>query len=124
MKYSTEQNNKNKTGNEIPKRNLLTFILSGDFLLQRKTLEYIPFIILFFGLALTAIINQKSIKQKTKWIDKKEIEYKMILNELKKSNQFIPYNQLSIIQEQAKSMGFVKNNSNTYKITIKSNNSK
>ncbi len=124
MKYSTEHNNKNKTGNEIPKRNLLTFILSGDFLLQRKTLEYIPFIILFFGLALTAIINQKSIKQKTKWIDKKEIEYKMILNELKKSNQFIPYNQLSIIQEQAKSMGFVKNNSNTYKITIKSNNSK
>jgi hypothetical protein len=124
MKYSTEHNNKNKTGNEIPKRNLLTFILSGDFLLQRKTLEYIPFIILFFGLALTAIINQKSIKQKTKWIDKKEIEYKMILNELKKSNQFIPYNQLSIIQEQAKSMGFVKNNSNTYKITVKSNNSK
>ncbi len=124
MKYSTEHNTKNKTGNEIPKRNLLTFILSGDFLLQRKTLEYIPFIVLFFGLALTAIINQKSIKQKTKWIDKKEIEYKMILNELKKSNQFIPYNQLIIIQEQAKNMGFVKNNSNTYKITIKSNNSK
>jgi hypothetical protein len=124
MKYSTEHNTKNKTGNEIPKRNLLTFILSGDFLLQRKTLEYIPFILLFFGLALTAIINQKSIKQKTKWIDKKEIEYKMILNELKTSNQFIPYNQLTIIQEQAKSMGFVKNNANTYKITIKANNSK
>lgn len=124
MKYSTEHNTKNKTGNEIPKRNLLTFILSGDFLLQRKTLEYIPFILLFFGLALTAIINQKSIKQKTKWIDKKEIEYKMILNELKTSNQFIPYNQLTIIQEQAKSMCFVKNNANTYKITIKANNSK
>ena len=37
-----------------------------------------------------------------------------------KNNQFIPYDQLFIIQEQAKAMGYVKNNPNTFKITIKS----
>jgi hypothetical protein len=121
MKYSTETLNSSKNGEEKPKRNRFREIISGDFLLQRKTLELIPFFLLFFGLALTAILNQKSIKYKTKLIDKKEIEYKIILNELKKNNQFIPYSQLSILQEQALNMGFVKNNNNTYKITIKTN---
>lgn len=59
-----------------------------------------------------------SLKQKKSI--KKEIEYKLILDELKKNNHFIPYDQLFVIQEQAKQMGFVKSTPNTYKLTIKS----
>jgi hypothetical protein len=69
-------------------------------------------------------MNQKSIKNKKIKIEQKEIQYKMILNELKENNQFIPYDQLYIIQEQAKMMGFVKSTPNTYKLTIKTSDSK
>ena len=112
-----DQNKKTQKRNN---NNVFREFISGDFLLQRKTLQLIPFIVLFFGLAFTAILNEKSIKYKSKKIDKKEIEYKLILDELRRNNQFIPYDQLFIIQEQAKYMGFIKNNPNTFKITIKS----
>lgn len=121
MKYTSvniDQNKKTQKRNNS--NNVFREFISGDFLLQRKTLQLIPFIVLFFGLAFTAILNEKSIKNKSKKIDKKEIEYKLILDELRRNNQFIPYDQLFIIQEQAKYMGFVKNNPNTFKITIKS----
>lgn len=119
MKYTSvniEPNNKTqkRSGSSWTK------IISGDFLLQRSTIQMLPFIALFFLLAFIAIFNEKSVKNKTKKIIKKEIEYKLILNELRKNNQFIPYDQLFIIQEQAKQMGFVKSTPNTYKITIKS----
>ena len=92
--------------------------ISGDFLIEGLRAQSIPFIIVFFALAFTAIMNEKSIKNKTKKINNKEIEYKLILNELRKNNHFIPYDQVSIIQEKAKEMGFVKSTPNTYKLTI------
>lgn len=121
MKYTSvniDQNKKTQKRNN--NNNVFREFISGDFLLQRKTLQLLPFIVLFFGLAFIAILNDKSVKNKTKKIDKKEIEYKLILDELRRNNQFIPYDQLFIIQEQAKAMGYVKNNPNTFKITIKS----
>lgn len=119
MKYSSvnvEQNTKKKTTKQ---NSILREFISGDFLLKETTLKMLPYILLFFGLALVAIMNQNSIKYKKNKITQKEIEYKIILNELKKNNQFIPYDQLFVIQEQAKMMGFVKNTPNTFKITIK-----
>lgn len=119
MKYTSvniETNKKTQKRNGFP----WTRFISGDFLLQRSTIQYLPFIAVFFLLAFTAIFNEKSVKNKNKKIVKKEIEYKLILNELRKNNQFIPYDQLFIIQEQAKQMGFVKSTPNTYKLTIKS----
>lgn len=121
MKYTSVNIDQNKKTQKRNNNNVFREFISGDFLLQRKTLQLLPFIILFFGLAFVAIMNDKSIKNKTKKIDKKEIEYKLILDQLRRNNQFIPYDQLFIIQEQAKNMGYVKNNPNTYKITIKSN---
>jgi hypothetical protein len=121
MKYTSVNIDQNKkTQKRNSGNNVFREFISGDFLLQRKTLQLLPFIILFFGLALTAILNEKNIKNKSKKIDKKEIEYKLILDELRRNNQFIPYDQLNIIQEQAKAMGYVKNNPNTFKITITS----
>jgi hypothetical protein len=120
MKYTSVNIDQNKKTQKRNNNNVFREFISGDFLLQRKTLQLIPFIVLFFGLAFTAILNEKSIKNKSKKIDKKEIEYKLILDELRRNNQFIPYDQLFIIQEQAKYMGFIKNNPNTFKITIKS----
>jgi uncharacterized membrane protein len=118
MKYSS-QNVKKTNEKKNPKgAGFVREFISGDFLLKETTLKMLPFILLFFGLSLVAIINQKSIKNKKIKIEQKEIEYKTILNELKQNNQFIPYDQLFIIQEQAKLMGFVKNTPNTYKITI------
>lgn len=119
MKYSSvnvEQNTKKKNAKQ---NSILREFISGDFLLKETTLKMLPYILLFFGLALVAIMNQNSIKYKKNKIAQKEIEYKIILNELKKNNQFIPYDQLFVIQEQAKMMGFVKNTPNTFKITIK-----
>ena len=119
MKYTSVNIEPNK---KTHKRSSSAFknIISGDFLIENATIKSIPFIVVFFLLAFTAILNEKSIKSKTKKIDKKEIEYKLILNELRKNNQFIPYDQLFIIQEQAKQMGFVKSTANTYKLTIAS----
>ena len=119
MKYSSvsvEQNTKKKNTKQ---NSILREFISGDFLLKETTLKMLPYILLFFGLALVAIMNQNSIKYKKNKIAQKEIEYKIILNELKKNNQFIPYDQLFVIQEQAKMMGFVKNTPHTFKITIK-----
>lgn len=124
MKYSS-QTIKNTNEKKSPKgAGFVREFISGDFLLKETTLKMLPFILLFFGLSLVAIINQKSIKNKKLKIDQKEIEYKSILNELKENNQFIPYDQLFIIQEQAKLMGFVKNTPNTYKITIQTSDTK
>lgn len=119
MKYSSvsvEQNTKKKNTKQ---NSILREFISGDFLLKETTIKMLPYILLFFGLALVAIMNQNSIKYKKKKIAQKKIEYKIILNELKKNNQFIPYDQLFVIQEQAKMMGFVKNTPHTFKITIK-----
>jgi uncharacterized membrane protein len=124
MKYSSQTVKKTNEKKNLKGAGFVREFLSGDFLLKETTLKMLPFILLFFGLSLVAIINQKSIKNKKLKIDQKEIEYKTILNELKQNNQFIPYDQLFIIQEQAKLMGFVKNTPNTYKITIQTSDTK
>lgn len=124
MKYSSQTVKKNNEKKNPKGSGFIREFLSGDFLLKETTFKMLPFILLFFGLSLVAIINQKSIKNKKLKIEQKEIEYKTILNELKQNNQFIPYDQLFIIQEQAKLMGFVKNTPNTYKITIQTSDTK
>ncbi|HPE40619.1 MAG TPA: FtsL-like putative cell division protein [Bacteroidales bacterium] len=124
MKYSSQTVTPKNTKKNTKQNSTFREFISGDFLLKETTLKLWPFFLLFFVLSLVAIMNQKSIKNKKNKIDKKEIEYKIILNELKKNNQFIPYDQLYIIQEQAKLMGFVKNTPNTFKLTIQSTDSK
>lgn len=124
MKYSSQTIKKPNKKKSPKGTGFIREFISGDFLLKETTIKMLPFILLFFGLSLVAIINQKSIKNKKNKIEQKEIEYKTILNELKQNNQFIPYDQLFIIQEQAKLMGFVKNTPNTYKITIQTSDTK
>ncbi|MDX9892312.1 MAG: FtsL-like putative cell division protein [Bacteroidales bacterium] len=124
MKYSSQNVTPKNTKKNTKQNSTFREFISGDFLLKETTLKLWPFFFLFFVLSLVAIMNQKSIKNKKIKIEQKEIQYKMILNELKENNQFIPYDQLYIIQEQAKMMGFVKSTPNTYKLTIKTSDSK
>ncbi len=124
MKYSSQTVKKPNEKKNPKGTGFIREFISGDFLLKETTIKMVPFVGLFFLLSFTAIINQKSIKNKKVKIEQKEIEYKTILNELKQNNQFIPYDQLFIIQEQAKAMGFVKSTPNTYKITIQTSDTK
>jgi len=93
--------------------------LSGDFLQHPKLQKWYPYLLLLISLAAISIVNEKIITHKYKLIIKKEYEHKMMLNQLKKNNQYLPYQQKKIIRENAKKRGFVENQENIYKITIK-----
>lgn len=97
---------------------LLQYVLSGEFVLKLFQPRVLPYTIAVFILTFTAIINDRSIKNKIKRYEQKEIEYKATLNHLRKNNHFIPYDQLIVLQEKAKSRGFHRKQDGAYKITI------
>lgn len=70
MKYTSVNIDSDK---KTPKRSNsgLKKFISGDFLIGGITVQAVPFILVFFFLAFTAIFNEKSIKLKTKKIYKK-----------------------------------------------------
>lgn len=117
MKYTPEPDNVEKK--EKKKRlGSLQYFLSGEFVLKLFQPRVLPYTIVVFILTFTAIINDRSIKNKVKKYEQKEIEYKSTLNHLRKNNYFIPYDQLIVLQEKAKSRGFHRKQDGAYKITI------
>ncbi len=64
MKYSS-QNVKKPNEKKNPRgTGFIREFISGDFLLKETTIKMLPFVGLFFLLSFTAIVNQKSIKNK------------------------------------------------------------
>jgi len=96
-------------------------IFSGDFLLDMKVTRWYPYFIMLFLFALLIVANERSIKKKGKLIAQKEYEYTTTLNKLKNNNQFITYDQLVFIREQATSKGLKKKEKSIFKLTVKEN---
>lgn len=117
MKYIAESDKVEKKERKKDS-GLLQYVLSGEFVLKLFQPRVLPYTIAVFILTFTAIINDRSIKNKIKRYEQKEIEYKATLNHLRKNNHFIPYDQLIILQDKAKSWGFHRKQDGAYKITI------
>jgi len=94
-------------------------IFSGDFLLDTKLTRWYPYFIMLFLFATLIIANERAVKKKSKLITEKEYEYITSLNNLKNNNQFISYDQLVYIKEQAAAKGLKKKEKSIYKIAVK-----
>jgi len=98
--------------------NKFSKFLSGDWLNHPRLQKWYPFLLLLISLAVISIVNEKMINHKNKLIQKKQYEYKMVLNELKENNHYLPYNQKKEIRKKATKRGFIENHKNIYKIPI------
>ena len=103
---STEENKPNNFGRYF----------SGDVLLEMKDARWYLYFIMLFLFAVIIVANERSIKKKNKIIDQKEYEYTNCLNYLKNNNQFISYEQLVYIKEQADKRGLKKKEKSIYKL--------
>lgn len=94
-------------------------ILGGEILLNKnakKIYWYLLFLLFFFVLM---ILNNKRIQAKKDKIDQYRTEYREAISELKKNNQFIPYQENQELLQIVKERGFVKSDKNCYKIVVK-----
>lgn len=94
-------------------------ILGGEILLNKNAKPvylYLLFLLFFFVLM---ILSDKRIQTKQEKIKQYQTEYREVISNLKKNNQFIPYQENQELLQMVKERGFVKSDKNCYKIVVK-----
>ncbi|MCQ2286273.1 MAG: hypothetical protein MJZ76_05300 [Bacteroidales bacterium] len=104
---------------EKERKGTLSDLFDGEIFFSPTAMKLYPImglILLFCGLL---IYNQNKLDEKRKKINALENEYNEELSNLKKNNQFIPYEESQELLQIIEEKGFKKNESSRYKIVIK-----
>lgn len=96
----------------------LTQLFDGEIIMSKNVRRFYPYFLLLLVFTISIIISERSITKKQKQIKTYENEYKTALSELKKNNQFIPYQESQELLQIIEEKGFIKNDKNRYKIVV------
>ncbi|MEG2070537.1 MAG: hypothetical protein RR034_04105 [Bacteroidales bacterium] len=114
----TTSTKEHQTQENLEQKTTFRQLMGGEFLLNKKMIKWYPYFFLLFIMVGILVVNERSIISKKEKIKDLEIEYKKTISNLKKNNQFIPYEQNQLLIEMMNEQGFVKNDKQVYKILV------
>jgi hypothetical protein len=98
--------------------------MGGEFLLKETVVQWYPFILILFILAIIIIQNESFIAAKYRKIEELDTEYKRIKTQLRFENEFMNHEISPEIIKLVTEQGFIRKDNSTFKIVKPVNSSK